>query len=418
MLFFKECKKVIFSLTFVIYLATVLAMYFTQFHNDSREPLQKPSPTGDYFGTVAREVPEILMPNAVEGLVGEYLSGSFSAYPYGFYKNVRLSEKKKSRLAEVIAELSGLTADYLDGFEDYHEGGYVMGEDNSFIYVEANIPEINIPDSLTYERFRELMKEADKIIGGGSRYADEFIVGNFSRVPKTYEDALAEYNRFINDDKITGAYARLYCDYLGIDLAILPVFVAAALAGLDKKSGMEQLVYSRKVSSAKLVFTRFLALAATMTVPIIITAAIAFFGIKSVYPDEALDSFAFFRCAGYWLVPNILVATAVGMLVTEVMSGIIAIFLQGAWWFASIFEGTGGLTGEIKAFTLVMRHNNVLGADVFASEIRTVIFNRIFFTVLSLVLVTLTAIIYELKRRGIFNGLSGIGKDRKRKSAA
>ena len=181
---------------------------------------------------------------------------------------------------------------------------------------------------------------------------------------------------------------------------------------------MEQLVYSRKVSSATLIFTRFFALAATMTVPIIITAAIAFFGIKSVYPGEALDNFAFFRCTAYWLVPNILVATSVGMLVTEVMSGIIAIFLQGAWWFSSIFAATGGLTGEIKAFTLVMRHNNVLGADVFAAEMRTVIFNRIFFTVLSLVLVTLTAIIYELKRRGIFNGLSGIGKDRKRKSAA
>ena len=408
-----------FSLTFVIYLATVLAMYFTQFHNDSREPLQKPSPTGDYFGTVAREVPEILMPNAVEGLVGEYLSGSFSAYPYGFYKNVRLSEKKKSRLAEIITELSGLTAADLDEFEDYHEAGYIMGEDNnSFIYVEANIPEINIPDSLTYERFRELMKEADKIIGGGSRYADEFIVGNFSRVPKTYEDALAEYDRFINDDKITVAYARLFCDYMGIDLAILPVFVAAALSGLDKKSGIDQLVYSRKVSSAKLIFTRYSALVFVMLVPVIFTALHAHAMVKNIYPDNVLDNTAFLRYTIFWLLPNIMTATAVGMLVTEVMSGMIAIFVQGAWWFMSIFEGTGGLTGEIKPFTLVMRHNNLLGSDVFASEMRTVIFNRIFFTALSLALVALTAIIYGLKRRGVFNGLSGIGKDRKRKSAA
>ncbi|MCH5194452.1 MAG: ABC transporter permease [Oscillospiraceae bacterium] len=410
MLFFKECKKVIFSLTFIIYLATAFAMYFTQFHND-RAPVRKPSPSDEYFGTVAREDPEIMMPNAVEGLVGEYLSGSFSAYPYGFYKNVRLNEKKKTRLAEVITELSGLTAYDLDNFEDYQEGGYVMSEGGSIVYEEANLPEINIPDDLTYERFRQLMREADKIIGGGSRYSDEFIVGNFSLVPKTYEDALAEYARFLNDDKITGAYARLYCDYMGIDLAILPVFVAAALAGLDKKSRMEQLVYSRKVSSAKLVFTRFFALVAVMLIPVIITAVIAYFNVKNIYPGAALDNFAFFRCAGYWLVPNILVSAAVGMLVTEMMSGLIAILVQGGWWFMSIFASEGGLTGEIKPFTLVMRHNNVLKADVFAMEMKIVIFNRIFFTVLSIALVALTAIIYGLKRRGIFNGLSDLGKN-------
>ena len=148
MLFFKECKKVIFSLTFVIYLVTVFAMYFTQFHND-RAPIRKPSPSDEYYGTVAREIPEILMPKAIEGLVGEYLSGSFSAYPYGFYKNVRLNEKKRTQLVSVIAELSGLTAEELDNFEDYHEGGYVMSEGGSIVYVEATIPEINIPEDLT-----------------------------------------------------------------------------------------------------------------------------------------------------------------------------------------------------------------------------------------------------------------------------
>lgn len=40
------------------------------------------------------------------------------------------------------------------------------------------------------------MRKADKIIGGGSKYSDDNIVGNFSRIPKTYEDALAEYEQF------------------------------------------------------------------------------------------------------------------------------------------------------------------------------------------------------------------------------
>lgn len=275
------------------------------------------------------------MPAAIESLVGEYLSDSFAAYPYGFYKNVKLKEKDKARMAEIIEEISGITPTELNSFEDFQQGGYYMDENGYVMYQEPNIPNINIPAALTYERFRELMREADKNIGGGSKYSDSFIIGNFSLVPKTYEDALAEYEHFINEDKITGAYARLYCDYLGIDLAIMPVFVAVSLANLDRKSRMEQLAYSRKISSSKLIFTRYFALVFTLLIPIILINFIAFAKVKSVYPDNTLDSTAFFRYMSFWLVPNIMTASAVGMFITELTTGLLAIFAQGAWWFAN-----------------------------------------------------------------------------------
>ena len=405
MLFIKECKKVMFSLTFLVYFITVLAMYFTQFHSDSGRQQPPVEGSGDY-GMVAKEVPEIMIPAAVESLVGEYLSGSFTAYPYGFIKYVKLTENKKMQLAAIISEVSGITMQELNSFEGFEQGGYIMDENGDFLYQEPVIPEINIPEDLTYAHFRELMKEADQIIGGGSRYSDDFIVGNFSRVPQTYEDALAEYEQFVNEDKITGAYARLYCDYLGIDLAILPVFVAVALANLDKKSRMQQLAYGRKISSAKLIFTRFIALVAVMMIPVVLTAVIANNMVNRLYPDYAVDRLAIYRTAALWLVPNIMAASAVGMLVTEFSSGLIAIFVQGAWWFASIFASTGGLTGRIGRFTLVMRHNSLMKCDIFYAQWDNIVFNRIFFTVISLIAIALTAFIYEQKRRGIFNGFS------------
>ena len=220
MLFMKECKKVLFSLTFLVYFFTVLAMYFTQFHSDGREPLAMPVPGYGNYGMIAKEIPEILMPAAIDSLVSEYLSESFTAYPYGFIKHVKLTENKKVQLAEIISEVSGITVQELDSFEGFEQGGYIMDENGYFLYQEPVLPEINIPANLTYERFRELMREADQIIGSGSKYSDVFIIENFSLVPKTYEDALAEYEQFLNEDKITRAYARLYCDYLGIDVAI------------------------------------------------------------------------------------------------------------------------------------------------------------------------------------------------------
>lgn len=411
-LYFKECRKVLCSLTFVLYTAAVLAMYFTQFHSDCSAPEAVPEPGADDYGMTARETPEILMTRAASSLVGEYLQNSYAAYPFGFYKEIHLLENKRQKMADIIRECTGLTRAELDSFEDYDEGGYVADGNGDAIYVEPTMPEYDIPETLTYERFRELMREADEIIGGGSRYSDEFIVGNFSMVPKTYEEALAEYNELVKEDKITGAYARLYCDYMGLMLAILPVFVAVSLMQLDRKARMEQLVYSRRISSVKLVFARFTALVSAMLLPLIVTTVFAQAKVLQLYPGCSVDMLAFARYAVIWLLPAIMITTAVGMFVTELGSGLSAIFIQGAWWFAAVFSGS--LEGSIGKFDLVVRHNSLYHSDLFREEYGDFVFNRVFFAVAALVLAALTTVIYEQKRRGISFGIPILGKNRRR----
>ncbi|MDE7293657.1 MAG: ABC transporter permease, partial [Oscillospiraceae bacterium] len=266
-LFFKECKKVIFSMTFLIYTVVTFAMYFTQYDSD-RRPLEKPAPGQESYGMTAKEVPEILMPAAAQGLISEYISGSYTAYPIGFYKSVRLSEKKKERMTEIILEISGVTEDALENYRNELDDSVKMIYDSNgnltMVQQRIDTPEINIPEDMTYEHFRDLMREADSLIGGGSKYSDQYIVGEFSLVPKTYEDALAEYEDIFYKEKISPAYARLFCDYMCIDLAVLPVFAAAALTDKDKRSQMCELINSRCISSARLVITRYLALVTVM----------------------------------------------------------------------------------------------------------------------------------------------------------
>ena len=110
-----------------------------------------------------------------------------------------------------------------------------------------------------------------------------------------------------------------------------------------------------------------------------------------------------------------LLSAALGMLLTELLSPLAAVFVQGAWWFGSIFASSGALTGNITSFVLVPRHNSLYGADVFAETLRQFTFNRIFYTVLSFVLIAAAAVLYEIKRGG---GLSGNTKNNKNKSAA
>lgn len=405
MLFFKECKKILFSLTFLIYLVAVIGFYFTQFSPDAEEKISQPMQGLEDYGTVAKEVPEILMPEAADGLVTEYLRGYYVAYPIGFYKEVKLSEKKSAKMAEIIAEITGISKQELDSFSDFDEGGAVMQPDGNGGYIpvikEATLPEINIPDTMTYERFRELMRKADKIIGGGSQYSDDNIVGNFSLVPKTYEEALAEYNDIFKKDKVTGAYARLFCDYMGIIVSILPVFAAASLINADRKSRMEQLVYSRKISSVKLVFTRFSALVTMLAIPVIILAFIASFSVVKLYPESSTDFFAIPKMSVSWLLPNIIFSTALGMALTEISSQLVAVFVQGVLWFGSIM-GSTELTGGIGRFTLVCRHNSLYGRNIFIENFDEFLFNRIFHTVLAIAIMVLTTWIYSEKRKGGF----------------
>lgn len=418
MLFFKECKKVIFSLAFVIYTIVVFVFYYTQFYNDARTPVPKPVPGLDNYGMVEEEAPELLMPSAIESLVSEYLSGSFTTYPHGFYKSVKLKKKDKAQIAEIIYEVSGITQQELDSFEGFELGSYYKDENGFMMYQKPKTPEIKIPESLTYDHFRELMRQADEIIGGGSSYCDQFIVENYSLVPKTYEDALVEYEQVINDDKITGAYARLFCDYHGILLAILPVFVAVAHVNLDRRSRMEQLAYSRKISSAKLVFVRFFALVSVMLIPVLLTAFHAYITVKNLYPDSVMDSTAILRFTALWLVPTLMTTTAVGMLITELASGLLAIFVQGVWWFADTFASASGLSGSIGKFTFIMRHNSLYDRDLFNAQWDNIVFNRIFFTAMSILTIVLTVLIYEMKRRGVFNGFQIGLQNFKRKSKA
>lgn len=406
MLFLKECKKVLFSLTFLIYIIAISGFYFTNFYGDSEEKISPPVQNSDDYGTIAKEIPEILMPSATKGLITEYMRGYYIAYPIGFYKEVKLSEKKSTQMAEIITEITGISKQELDNFSDFDEAGITMIPDGNGGYMpvikEPTLPEINIPDTMTYEHFRELMRKADKIIGGGSDYSDDYIVGNFSLVPKTYEDAVEDYNAVIEKDKVTNTYARLFCDYIGIVVSILPVFVAVSLVNADKKSRIEQLIYSRKISSAKLIFTRFSAIILMLSIPVILLAFTATFRIEKLYSENNIDFFAIPKMSVCWLIPNILFSTAFGILFTEISSPLIAVFFQGAMWVGSITSSGGDLTGKIGRFTLVCRHNSIYDRNYFMEDLNKFIFNRIFYTLISIAIILLTIWIYSEKRKGGF----------------
>lgn len=410
MLFGKGIRKTILSLTFVAFIVALLVMTISQdVLNFSDEAITYPKQGADY-GIQQKEVPEQIMPAAFSSLCEEFAANEYIAYPIGFYKNVKLNDTDQERMANIISKLSGVSVDDLPVRDD--EVSETKGD-----------IEVSLSDDISYEEFKAYMKQADDLIGGGSNYSENNLL-NYSYVEVTYEEAIENYNLIASKDKFTGAYARYFCDYVGIILSLFPVFIAVAVCLKDRRAKMNELIYARKTSSFKLILTRYFSVIIAVMLPTIILAYISNSSVWGQYSGMSLDYSAPLKYAIGWLMPSVMISTAVGMFFTELTGTPIAIAIQGLWWFIDINVGASKLRGVHTLFELAPRHNALGNTQIFLDEFNTLAANRLIMAGVALLLVIVTVIIYEQKRRGELSGYERIKTyiaslaNRKSKSAA
>lgn len=427
MLFGKELKKTVLSISFVILLVVLIALPISQgvmnLGNDIiREPQQ-----GEDYGIHQKEIPELIMPAALQALLGEFSANEYVAYPIGFYKTVKLNDADREKMAEIIVAISNISIEDLLGYtpstsnENRIEinlgdtNAYTEQDDGSLIISKddektdddktsqsGGISEATLNTSISYEQFCKYMKQADELIGGGSRYSESNLL-NFCYVAITYDEAKADYELVKDYDNFTGAYARYFCDYVGIVLSLLPVFIGVAICLKDSRSKMSELVFARKTSSFKLVMTRYFAILAAIMLPTLILAYISNMTTWGNYDGIALDYLAPLKYVAGWLLPSVMISAAVGMFFTELSGTSVAIAVQGLWWFIDMNKGATKLSGGFNLWQLTPRHNTLGKAQVFADGLSTLMTNRLLLAGIALCLVFATALIYEQRRRGRFD---------------
>lgn len=366
MLFLKELKKTVFSVTFLIFVFASIYLPNSQEVLNFSTPITVPKP-GENYGTQTKELPELIMPSAIARLISEYETNSYTTYPIGFYKAVRLSENEQKQMSAILDRLT----------------------ENK---------------QLTYEQFKACMKDADSLIGGSSYYSESRLIKTFGRVPITYEEALAQYELSKSTDHFTGTYARLFCDYIGIPLSILPVFLAVAICLKDRRSRASELIYMRNTSSARLLFTRFLAILAAVMLPVMLLSYISNSSVWGMYGGMPLDYMAPFYYALGWLLPSAMVSAAVGIFFTELTGTPIAIVIQSLWWFIDLNAGAARLDGNYALFQLTLRHNKLGNTQAFIDGFPILAANRLLFAGIAVLLMFAAVWIYEQKRRGNLNG--------------
>ncbi len=396
-LFQKECKQILRSMVYYLYVVIFVMFLSSQLGEVVTADLERPEPGQESYGSVSSHEESAVMEKVLAGLVLETYRNSYATYPMGFYRGVTLNETELAEVTSIIEYCTGKNwEEILKSMEEHFSQS-----DQSTIEgaMQAQITYSVAPkDGLSYEEFCEKMEKICKMIGAGSSYTQKHLDAGVG-VPMTYEQAVDEFEALCEKDRITGAIARLFCDYAGIILAILPVFLGVTRCLRDKRAKVSQVVFSHEASAVQIVGSRYLANVCMAFLPVVITI----FVMQMPYQYHAKtmgigpDVFAFLKYSVIWLLPEIMIVLAVSFFITELTENVISIFVQVFWAIGSLFSG-GSLHGGF-GLHLVARWNMLGGTNEFWNQRQELLLNRGYYFIGAILFLGLTFIFYEKKRR-------------------
>lgn len=426
MLFRKEFKKVIGSVSWLIFVGLLFISLASQdVMNYSGDRVEQPRP-GQNYGVKSAEIPELIIPAALELLYQEFSENSYVTYPIGFYKNVRLNDSRQEEVAQILSDLTGMDKEDIlhlanadvtgdpegvfviggsDGMTDHGDGSFSISQQEEEFGKNEKAGDIQPRTDLTYEEFQAAMAQIDTVLGGGSHYAVDVLTG-FAEVPVTYEEAVRAYELVKEFDHFTGGYARLFCDYAGVIIcSVFPVFLAVVLSMKDERARMAELVYTSSRSSGSIIAIRYLAIICAVMLPVILLSYISNSSVWNMYPGMQLDYLAPLKYDLIWLLPSVMISTAVGMCLTELTGTPIAIAAQGLWWFLDVNAGYKTVESAYHLLRLAPRHNagtlSWFRTQDYVDHMWDLIQNRALMAGIAVGLVLITILIYKAKRRGM-----------------
>ena len=425
MLFIKELKKICFSIVYILFIGLLLLSWHENFYGVTSKEIQasngaeasitsqitggsilaKPEQGADNYGLIKKEVPDKIMCGGTDMLIIEYLNNSYATYPFNYYKEVILSTEEQKEILSIIEEITGLSEEQIKNLpDDYfpsvngniiHMGGdAAQNQDGSFSFSTENSDTLQEEEDYTkhfvaqvsYERFKELMSQAEEIIGDGSYYSMDMLLEYYGQAEMTYDEAINEYNKTIYDDKVSIAFARLFCDYMTRVLGLYPIFIVVVFWLKDRRNKMNEV--------------RTLAILTAVILPVVILSFESLIPLMEYSAETgiAIDAFAFLKYILWWLLPTVIVVTGLGTFLTILTSTPLAILVQFIWWF--IDSAITGLSGDTRLYTLMIRHNTLNGAELIQQDFNIIWLNRGLMMFVSIVLIYLSIVIYNKKRGG------------------
>ena len=396
-LFTKECRQILSSLVFYIYI--VLFVLFMASQMNEVDVVSMPEPGQQDYGCTYTSDKTAIMEGTLTDLFMDIDNSTFDTYPWGFLKTVVPDEDDLKKLTDILERCTGCSMDELADME-YEWFQNTGGEtDQGFT--------IPLADDLDYDTFLAEMAKVCDIVGKGSSY-ERSAFETTTRIPMTYDQAMTSYNEICDIDHVTDSYMRLFCDYASIMLGLLPIFVMVTRCVRDKRSHVTQVIYAKSASSAKIILSRYLANLVMVLIPVLILAFAM--ELPYIYQAHTLGVvphyLSFLKYTVIWLIPITAWIMALSYLLAELTNGVIAVIVPALYVFlndlaSSILVGNWGLK-------LMPRWNTFGSAGKFFQQRNELYINRLFYAGLAILAVILTMIIYNCKRKG---GLTRHGKN-------
>ena len=449
-LFGMECKKIAKSVLYWVLVLALLAVSLYQYDPSVESELHRTNdpasvfytaPDGDYAeerNSVPDEAMEhTMMIGATKLLMYNYRDNCYQYYPFGYVKEKTMSDKEQAVILQYLMELTGLREQELAGTKDgagdtnigdvpisgggafvlepgkgsTNENGQFVIRPDEWQYVPGDGTSSETPSQssgsfeiqVSFERFKEIMEEVSRMIGRNSYFSwtmlKLYYFGNdMEDAPITER----QHREFYEGDRVTGAFARYYCDSISISVLFLPAFVIVDLMLRDKRRKMQGLTYPRTISSAKLICTRYAAAVCMTMLPILILPVKSLVVLMRYCGSIGVqaDALAFVKYTLAWILPTVLLIMAISLVVTALLENYTAILLAGLIWLVGKPTVDKLEGGNYDLFDLIIRHNTLKGYGRMMENIQMLALNRITISVIALALVGLAVLVYSKKRKG------------------
>ncbi len=445
-LFLMECGKIARSISYWLYIGALFAAVIQNYERTVESELRRTDNPASVFyiaenGVYADDTDQLsedtmhtMMMEATKRLMDNYRSNSYEYYPFGYVKRKTLSEKEQAAILLYLNELTGLDGQAIIGADENRdseeiqisgggafvlnpgkkgtfENGQFIAEPGEWEYVENDSrlsqslesPGGGFEIQVTFERFKEIMDCVNHLIGRNSYFSWTML--SLYYYPNDMQDTPIteqQHREFYEKDRVTGAFARYFCDSISLIILCLPAFVIMDLLLKDKRYKMNTLIYPRTESSARIIITRFEAVVCMIMLPILILPIKSLLAIVSYCHNIGIrvNIFTFAAYIFAWILPTVLLVMSIALFVPILTENHSAVLPAGLIWLfcrPSVDKIAGGNYGP---FDLIIRHNTLKGYGRMMEHMQILILNRILVSVIALLFVGFAIIVYDAKRKG------------------
>lgn len=417
-----ECKKVIVNRFFLFYVLLFFVFCFLSIRPFNT--FNDVSPMDEQHILVKQVLidskKEVIENEFIEWIITEY-ADSLSVAKLQNNKDVidDLEEKIKALNNYKMVVLSTYQKEYI---QDLAEKLVKCVKGNIY-----SIDELISLDTMVFQKTEfiisdlELDKELDAlntVLGGGSHYSDFFSLdeSDFRRdiiefynnryisdildddltYSKDHKEIVKAFDEEINQFGYVGFFKYFIIDKIGIVICILMPLVMF-LSMIQNRYGMKDLIRIKKCSSFRIVINKTISSIISTLIPlgVILLFLSVILNSKAYEIGLSINLFDLFFSAIYILLPEILFITSIDVLLIVLLDSNIPTIIVSSLLFGISIDD---FWGNYKIGKVLLRFNKLGNLSSISEYDKDIFYNRLFYIVVSFIVVILAVIVYSYFR--------------------